>query len=131
MTPERALAEQIYHINESVRRSAIEHGEELEVGAYVTIDEIEAGINIAGLYKTEQIVDDLTDTETDDPMFEENCGKFCDWMNKFVYFPIASNQIDLMIEDGLLEVKGIDAETGEFTYGLTAKGYEDWHSRNQ
>ena len=45
-------------------------------------------------------------------------------MNEFVYTPIAELQMDLMLEEGIIEARGIDKD-GEFTYGLSKKGYEE------
>jgi hypothetical protein len=129
MTAAEELALQIFEINEAVRNSAIEAGEEDDVGGEVTADEILAGVEKAGLYVTEQIIDNLTDSEPDDPMLESYSNAFCDWMNQYVYVPIAETQIDLMIDEGIVEVKGV-AEDGEFTYGLTAKGHAEHRKRN-
>jgi hypothetical protein len=129
MTPEEEVALQIYEINQAVRESALEAGEEEDVGAEVTADEVLEGVLVAGLAMTEEIVDNLTGVEPDDPLLETYSNAFCDWMNEFVYGPIASLQIDLMLEAGVLEVKSIDKD-GEFTYGLTQKGIEETRLRN-
>ena len=130
MTKEEELAKEIHKVNEQVRQGAIEAGEGKDVGDEVSVADILEGIQLSGYYAAEEMLDSLQDCDPNEPEFEEACGKFVIWINTYVYFPLANQTIDEMIELGLVEVKSVDKETGEFTYGLSAKGYLEKNRRD-
>lgn len=128
MSKEKDLAAQIWELNDSVRRMAIEAGEEDDVGIEVSKEEVLNGVYAAGFEHSSQILDDMLDVEPEDHDFDLICDNFCDWMNEFVYKPILNDTLDGMIKDGVIEMTGMD-RNGEFLFTLTEKGQRERENR--
>lgn len=123
------LAEDILQIYNAIREGALEDPEipEEEIGLPLTIDQVLYGIELSDIDETEAMVDSLYNME-DEEDEEVMGGIFYDWLQDYVFQPLADQAIGQMVDKGYLECTGMDSD-GEFVFRPTAKGREaeDWN----
>jgi hypothetical protein len=126
---DRDLAEDILEIYKRLREFAIEDPEtpDEEVGVELSFEEVLQGVRLSDLDETEEMLIALGEMEDDDDA-EALADIFLDWLQQYVYEPLADEAIGKLVDKGYMECTGLDAD-GEFIFKTTKKGEEtkDWN----
>ena len=126
---DKEIAETILDIYNSIREGALEDGDvpEEEIGVEVYYEQVLQGVRASDYDETNAMIESLGEAQTDEEL--EAIGDiFYDWMQHYVFKPLADEAIGQLVDRGLLECTGI-GEDGEFVFHPTAKGIDtdDWN----